>query len=78
MTGLAGIIDMEQMTGSQTMEITDDLRFIDSVLKDMEYYVSYLEDAPDGALMPFGGRLIGIGERLVRLEECLLKYNNRV
>ena len=66
---------MEQTAVSQDRERMDAWNFIDSVLRNMECYVSYLEDAPDDALEPFGGRLIGIGERLVKLEECMLKEN---
>ena len=64
---------MEHMNLSQEHERTGEQNIIDSVLKNIEYSVSFLEDSPDDVLEPFGGRLIDIGERLVRLEENLLK-----
>jgi hypothetical protein len=67
MTGMGYMVRLQER---ERIEIQD---IIESVLKDIEYSVSFLEDSPDDVLEPFGGRLIDIGERLVRLEESLLK-----
>jgi hypothetical protein len=64
---------MENMAISHEHERIGEQDIIESVLKDIEYSVSFLEDSPDDVLETFGGRLIDIGERLVRLEESLLK-----
>lgn len=68
---------MKPMARPWDADETDDRSIIDSILKDMECSVSYLEDSPDEALESFGSRLIGICERLVKIEESLLKENSR-
>jgi len=70
---LTEMTGMEHRARSQEHERKGEQDIIESVLKDIEYSVSFLEDSPDDVLETFGGRLIDIGERLVRLEESLLK-----
>ncbi len=58
-------------------EIQDDLAeySIESVLKEIECYISYLEDAPDEQLAPYDDRFDHIRERLQKLDECLHNIN---
>lgn len=48
---------------------------IESVLKEIECDISYLEDAPDEQLAPYDDRFDSIRERLQKLEEYLHNIN---
>lgn len=41
------------------------------VVREIECDISYLEDAPDETLAPFIEKLGIVGERLLKLKECL-------
>ncbi len=58
-------------------EMQDDMEefSIESVLKEIECYISYLEDAPDEQLAPYDDRFDHIRERLQKLDEYLHNIN---
>lgn len=57
-------------------DLTQDAYTIESVLKEIECYVSYLEDAPDEKLTPYEHKFGSISERLRKLDEYLSKLKN--
>ena len=50
--------------------------YIENVLKEIEYDISYLEDAPDEMLASYDDKFDGICERLRKLDEYLHNVRN--
>lgn len=61
------------------LEISDDAGtdmnaeayYIEQAIKEIEYNIAYLEDAPDEILAPYNDKFYGICERLLMLDEHL-------
>ena len=51
--------------------MSDETYQVKNAVMEIVYDVSYLEDAPDEKLVPFVETLGIIGERLLKLKECL-------
>jgi hypothetical protein len=55
------------------VSMIDERYSIKNVVNEIECEVAYLEDAPDEELAPYMEDLGMIGERLLRLMECLFE-----
>ena len=60
---------------SGVVSMSDEPYSIRNVVREIQYEVSYLEDAPGEELAPYMEDLGVIGERLLRLMECLFEEN---
>ena len=72
------IQDIDKRSGYTDIDTRAEVYYLEDVLTEIEYNITYLEDAPDEMLVLYDDRFDGIRERLKKLDEYLHNIRNNV
>jgi hypothetical protein len=73
-----GIPDTYERSGYTDTDTRVEAYYLEDVLTEIEYDITYLEDAPDEMLTLYDDRFDDICERLKKLDEYLHNVRNKV